>query len=511
MTLPDRCARLGVLLLAICQAAYAGSGITVLLSSPPVSLDERFANEADALNVAHLIAPGLFAFNDEGEPVPDLAESYREVDPRTVEVTLRPALTFHDGSQLTPRDVKATLDGLRAPELRAFKASKFEPIEHVEITSERTVRIHLKRPYAPLLAELTIGIVPEGRARPPGAEAQSRSPIGAGPFRLASWPDGDHIELVPFDGYYGGKPRISGLHFRVVRDDNTQALELLSGGADLASAVEPTMLPKLDGNPHLSARSKPGTAFAYLAFNLRSGPTADVRVRRALCMALDPTEIVERKFRGLAVPATGMLPTTHWAYAPTTGCRRDLEAASRLLDEAGFPKDARGKRPLSLSYKTSTNHFRQSIALILKSQMEALGIEVNVTSLEFNTLRRDQQHGNFQMFTMRWEAVIEPDLMRQVFSTQYIPGPENDFVGLNRVAYRNPELDDVLERASRAPRSERKALYAKALAVLDRDLPYAPLWHERSVYVVSDRLADFEPSAHGFLTPLARAREVPSR
>lgn len=503
-----RCALL-LAVLAGCRAEPPRSGITVLIESPALSLDNRFALDANSQRIAQLIAPGLITFNDESEPIPLLAESYRELDPQTLEFILRPGLTFHDGARLTSRDVKATLDGMREPELKSPKSDKFEPIESVEIVDERTVRVHLKRPYAPILAEMVITIVPEGRARMPGAQAQDHNPVGAGPFRLVSWPDEEHIELAPFDGYFEGKPRLSSLHFRVVRDETTRVLELLKGRADLVvNAISPAVLPVIEKEPHLAVLSKPGTGYAYLNFNVRSGPTADVRVRRAICQALEMKDIVDHKFHGLAVPATGMLPATHWAYAPTPGCHRDLAAAGKLLDEAGYPKDARGKRALRLAYKTSTDRFRKSIALVLKEQMEGLGIDVEVRSLEFGTFMNDLRHGNFELATLKWSTIIEPDLLRQVFSAKYIPTAANAFGGLNRAGYQNPELDALLEKASLVPHAERKELYARALAILDRDLPYVPMWHESSVSVISDRLAGYEPSAHGFFTPLASAREV---
>ncbi|HLL52989.1 MAG TPA: ABC transporter substrate-binding protein, partial [Myxococcaceae bacterium] len=388
------------------------------------------------------------------------------------------------------------------------KADKFEPIARVEAVDPRTVRFHLKRAYAPILADLSISIVPASRARMPGARAQDRTPIGAGPFRFISQPDEEHLELAPFDGYHGGKPALSALHFRVVRDETTRVLEMMKGRADLAfNVVSPAVIPLLSKQPRLRVLSKPGTGYAYVVLNTRSGPTADARVRQAVCHALAVDEIVEHKFHGLAVPATGMLPKDHWAYAPTPGCQRDLEKAGRLLDEAGYPARA-GKPRLTLTLKTSTDRFRKSIGLVFKEELAKAGIEVEVRSLEFGTLLNDMRRGNFELGTLKWASVIEPDLLRQVFSSQYIPSQANGFGGLNRGGYQNPEVDELLAKASVSSMEERKAQYAEALRLIDRDVPYVPLWHESSVAVVSDRLQDFTPSAHGFLRPLANAREV---
>lgn len=496
------------LVLAACRPEGPRAGITVLLESVPDSLDNRIALSANGQRISQLIAPGLVTFDDQSEVVPDLAESYRMPDPTTVEFTLRPKLTFHDGSPLTSKDVVATFEGLVDPAFKSPKADKFEPIAKVEAVDPRTVRFHLKRAYAPILAELTISIVPESRARMPSARAQDRTPLGAGPFRFVAQPDDEHVELAPFEGYYGGKPAISALHFRVVTDETTRVLELLKGRADLAVNVFSfSVLPALKESPRLRVLARPGTGYAYMVFNTRSGPTADPRVRQALCHAVSVAQVVEYKFHGYAVPATGMLPKDHWAYAPTAGCSVDLAEAGRLLDAAGFPKKP-GEPRLTLTLRTSTDRFRKSIALVFKEQLAKADIDVEVRSLEFGTFMNDLRHGNFEVATLKWAAVIEPDLMRQVFSSQYVPTPANNFGGLNRGGYKNPEVDQVLAEAAGASREERKALYAKALRLVDRDLPYLPLWHESTVAVISNRLQDFQPSAQGFLTSLASAREV---
>jgi peptide/nickel transport system substrate-binding protein len=386
-----------------------------------------------------------------------------------------------------------------------------EPIASVEAVDPLTVRFHLKRPYAPLLAQLTFGILPRGRVSGSSRKLQDRHPIGAGPFRLVAWPDEDHLELAANDHFWAGTPKVPLLHVRVVRDETTRVLELLKGRADLVqNALAPAVLPVFASDKHLRVISRDGTGYAYLAFNLREKPLDDVRVRRAICMAIDVAPIVEHKFHGLAVPATGMLPREHWAYEKTTPCPHDLAAAKRLLEEAGYhDPDGDGPAPrMVLSFKTSTDRFRRSVALVLKDELAQIGIALDVRSLEFGTFFGDVRKGNFQLFTLKWAAIVEPDFMRSVFGSEFIPSAQNQFAGLNREAYANPELDALLERASHGDPALRRTLYGKAQEILAHDLPYLPLWHESTVAVASDRLQDFEPSSQGFFWPLAFAREV---
>lgn len=501
-----------------CRSAPVQRGIAILIESPPDSLDNRLALTTAGQRIAQLISPGLVTFDDQSQPVPDLAESYRELDGQTIEFTLRDHLTFHDGAPLTSADVKSTFDGVGDATLGSPKAEKFDAIASVEAVDLRTVRFHLKRPYSPILAELSLSIVPSERARGEKARLQDRHPIGAGPFQFAAQPNDEQLELLPFDGYYGGKPRISRLTVRTVRDQTTRVLELMKGRADLViGAVSPAVFPMLESNPSLGVVALPGSAYAYLGLNVHQGPLADVRVRRAICSALDVRPIIDTKFHGLAQPATGMLPKAHWAYSPTAGCHRDLKLAAQLLDEAGYWSAAPGsavppaqsaKPRLRISMKTSTDRFRKSIALIFKEQLAEAGIDVEIRSLEFGTFYNDVRKGNFELFSLMWSSVIEPDLLRWAFSARNIPDAANHFGGLNRTGYSNPAIEPLLDQATRGSPEQRRAIYARVLEILDADLPYIPLWHESSPAVVSSRLQDFVPSAHGFFSPLAKAREA---
>jgi peptide/nickel transport system substrate-binding protein len=495
-----------------CRAEAPVDGVTVILESPPDSLDDRFALTANGQRLASLITPGLLAFDDASQPVPVLAESFREVSPTVMEFTLRPGLTFHDGTALTAEDVKATYDGLRDAAVRSPKAERYAVVARVEAVDARTVRFHLKRPHAPLLAELSAGILPAERAGASGVVAQGEHPVGAGPFRFEAQPDEEHLTLVPFAGWYAGAPALPRVHFRVVRDETTRVLELLKGRADLAvNVVSPAVLPVLRRERHLRVLSRPGTGFAYVGLNLREGPLADVRVRRALCHLVDVGPVVEHKLHGMATASRGLLPRAHWAWAPASGCGYAPEEAARLLDDAGYPDpDGPGGRPrLTLSLKTSTDRLRRAVGLVLKEQLARGGVQVEVRALEFGTFFEDVRRGRFELFTLKWASVMEPDLLRGAFHSANIPGPENQWGGFNRGALRDSALDAVLEEAARVPREERKSLYVDAQQRLDALMPILPLWHEDSVAVVSSRLEGFEPSAHGLLTPLARARLAP--
>ncbi|MFL5319448.1 MAG: ABC transporter substrate-binding protein, partial [Myxococcaceae bacterium] len=281
--------------------------------------------------------------------------------------------------------------------------------------------------------------------------------------------------------------------------------------ADLLNAVAPPVLPVLQESENVQVRSEEGLGFAYLLPNVRSGPLSDVRVRQAICHGIDTKIVVDAKFHGLATPATGFLPSSHWAYLPTEGCSFDPARAMKLLDEAGYPDPDGPGGPLprlTISYKTSTDRFRKSIALVFREQLKAIGIDVDVRSLEFGTLFSDIKKGNFELTSLKWSTVFEPDLMRQVFAVSAIPTAANNWNGFNRGGFQNPALDETLDRAMKANPEDRAALYGTAQQVISKELPYISLWHEKSLAVTSTRLQGFVPDPNGDLRPLEDCTEV---
>ena len=206
------------------------------------------------------------------------------------------------------------------------------------------------------------------------------------------------------------------------------------------------------------------------------------------------------------MPAQGLLPRTSWAWAPVTGCAYNPQEAARLLDAAGYPEPPEGGPRLTLHLKTSTDRLRRSIALVLREQLARGGVAVEVRSLEFGTFFNDIRRGNFELYTLKWASILEPDLLRGAWHSANVPTEANHWGGLNRGALRDSALDALLDEATHASPSERRALYARAQQRLDALVPMVPLWHESTVAVVSQRLQGFEPSPHGLFTPLARAR-----
>ncbi len=492
------------------RPAWPADTVVLLVESPPETLDRRLALSAVAENVAGLLEPGLLRIADDGRPVPDLAESYEQTDPITYLFTLRRGLRFSDGSPLVAADVAATFESLLSPRLASPLAAKFSALSKVEALDDLHVRVRLRAPLAPFLAEMTMGIVPARRQAAPGETGFGRRPAGAGPFRFVSWPDEEHLLLQANPNYYAGAPPIRHLLVETVRDETTRALALESGHADIAvNAISPPLLARLASVPGIAVLRRPGAGTAYLMFRMDDPRLSHRKVREAIACAIDRQALVRYKLLGYGEVADSLLPPQSWAHGPPRPRPgRDLARAQALLDEAGFPRGPDGFR-FTLGLKTSTDRFRRSVAAAIAQELSEAGIRVRQEPLEFGTFFSDIRRGEFQIAAMKWVPILEPDLLYWVFDSASIPAAANGFTGFDREGYRDPVLDGILEAARTAPtRRERAADYARAQDILARDLPYFVLWYEDSVAVVRDDIEGFRPSPFGFFDGLATARRV---
>ena len=220
-------------------------------------------------------------------------------------------MRFHDGREMTSADVAYTFRRFLDPSVVARRKGAYRDLASVDVAGTHTVAFRLKAPSASFPINLVMGIVPDGT----GAEA-ARRPIGSGPYRLQSFAPDDHVLLAAFEGYYRGAARNAGLIFKVVPDETMRGLELRKGSGR----------PRRQ-RPRARRRARPaqgasagdprgsGTDYAYIAFNFRDPGCKIVRVRQAIGYAIDQKAIVEYLRRGLARPATGIVPPMSWAYA----------------------------------------------------------------------------------------------------------------------------------------------------------------------------------------------------
>ncbi len=469
--------------------------VRILVEAGVQELDPRFALSAYSVKVCHLIHAALVSVdNQASEPRLELAESYEQPDPVTYRFTLRPGLTFHDGHPLTARDVAWTYRSIVDPALGSPYAGMFEKISEIRVLDDRTVEFVLRHRHAPFITDLVMGIVPEHLTR---ATGRFQGPVvGAGPFELVSWESDRRVVLRRFPGYaLPGRGNVRKVVIKTIQDDNSRLLALIGGSGDLVqNGVNPMLLDTLARYPDLRILTGPSVAYNYMGFNLTDPILSRREVRQAIAYGIDREAIVRSRFKGHARLATGLLAPGHWAYEPNVQTYpHDPAKAKALLDRAGYP-DPPGPAPrFTLTLKTTTNRFRRSIARLMAHQLATIGIEVKVRSFEWGTFFADVKSGNFQLYTLQWPAVVEPDLYHWIFHSSMIPTPENRGRGGNRNRYVSREVDRLIDlgRAT-VDRDERRRIYGRIQQIVALDLPYVSLWHEDNIAVTRAGITGYE-------------------
>jgi peptide/nickel transport system substrate-binding protein len=460
--------------------------LTLAIDVSPSNLDPRLGSDESSRRVQQLIFNGLLRFDDRGEPEGDLAQTWEHADPLTYVFHLRPGVRFHNGRPLTSDDVRYTMESILKDEVPSFQKGDLTVIESIETPDPATVVFHLKEPFSPFLANLGLGILPRGAGPQAGEDPQ-----GTGPYRLVQQRRDQDLLLKAFDAYFRGAPACKNLRLKVVPEAVSRQQELLKGSVDLVvNDLTPDQVQTLRGTSDLEMVTGPSNSSAYLGFNLEDPILKDVRVRQGVAYALDREKIIQVLLHGLARPSTGLLPPDNWAYEPQVRTYpHDLAKARQLLDASGHP-DPDGDGPRSrfgLTYKTTTNELAREQASVFQEQLKKVGIDLTIRSFEWGTFYDDIKAGRFQIFSLQWTQLLDPDVYRMRFGSAYLPP-----AGFNRVRYVNPEVDRLLAEGTRATSlQERKKIYSRIQQILSEDLPYVNLWHKSNFAVMRKRVQGF--------------------
>jgi peptide/nickel transport system substrate-binding protein len=497
---------LALALLSGCRTAPRDPDTVVfLIESSPTNLDPRIGTDAQSEHIDELLFDGLVARDSNFQFKPALAESWEQPNPLTYVFHLRGGVRFHDGRELTARDVLWTVDSMRSAQspgaVITAKANSYASIQSIEARDERTVVFHLRHADNFLLINLStgaMGIVPSGSGRD-----FWQHPVGTGPFRFVSQQIDQNVLLERNPLSWSTVPRIPRVRFAVVPDAITASLELEKGSADVAvNSLPMDALAALEARPNLAVERTVGTQIQYLGFNMRDPLLRDVRIRQAIACAIDRDLIIRTLQRGHAQPALSLLPVSHWAYSSAVE-HYDYNPvrAAQLLDEAGHRADRDGVR-LHLTMKTSSDEGTRLLAAVLQQQLAQVGIALELRSFESATFYADVRRGAFQIYSLRWIGGNEqPDIFGYAFSsTSFSPA------GGNRSHYSNPRLDVLLEDAAQsADSARRRADYVEAQQILARDLPAFNLWYRDTIVVHSRRLTHVAATPSGSFSFLETA------
>ena len=506
-------------LAAVATAAAGCRGRSAAVAPSNDLLIVGYDREPDTLNrfsthiledIQTCIVEGLTTTDEQMRVVPLLATDVPTVENDGVtlrgdggmDVTwkLRPGVTWHDGTPFTSADVQFTVEAINGPNYNPESTDGFDRITSVDTPDPLTAVVHYKEIYAPYDIQFIRGALPkhilQGRDID-RAQDYNRNPLGTGPYHVVEWKAGEHILLERVPHYWRGDqyPKIRRLLFTFIANTNTRINQLKSGEVHVVPLVPWDKYRELATLPSIVVARTPGNAYEHVTLNEKHFPPfADVRVRRALISALDRDEYVRTILDGLAPVALGPIQPVSWAYTDrVTRYPFDPAKARALLDEAGWrlaPDGIRERAGTRLAFTLITQAgyaIRENIAQAIERQLRDVGVDVKVELQDGTAISAIWFEGRFDAMLHWWQMPSDPEL------TTFFAADRTPPAGRNINYFVDDELTRLLYASDRTvDRAARKALLARAQAIVVDQVPEIPLYTVTRLDAVPASLTHFK-------------------
>jgi peptide/nickel transport system substrate-binding protein len=419
------------------------------------------------------IYDSLMKFDEDRQLQPNLAESVTPNADGTVwTITMRPNITFHDG---TPADAEAVKLNIDTRKTDPLAGAALDPVEEVVVTGPLTAEVHMKAPWfgydATLAAQGGYLVAPTTINDP----SDDPKPIGTGPFEFKAWNKGSSFEVVRNDSYWqAGKPYLDGITFTIVPDQTALLAALRAGDVDLAMSDDANVIKTLRSDADLHSVEDVNAETAYVQMNEAAPPFDNVHARRALAYATDQQSLIDSVGQGIGLPAESpYTEDSQWHVADAKYVTYDPDKAADEL--AAYQSDT-GQSKLSFGLKLSTGGVFPQVAVALQAQWAAAGIDAQITELEQATFLADSFLGNYQANIFRNFGYVNPDSNYLFWHSSTAKG-----IGVGSINFTQtkvPAVDEGLDgaRASNDD-TQRKAYYDQVQQALNQELPYVWLYH----------------------------------
>jgi peptide/nickel transport system substrate-binding protein len=457
-------------LAALPASAQVKDAIVIDLPNDAATLDPHVQWDTDSYTVYRNIFDNLVTRDTAGKIVPQIATAWRYKDDTTLEFDIRPGVTFHDGSALTAEDVAFSIVRIINPAFKSPQLSQFDQISSATAEGSKVV-MKTKTPYPALIAQLVkLSIVPKAVVEKMGDQAFNLAPVGSGPYKLATWQKGVQSNLVANDAYWGGKPPFKTATFRVVPDVATRVADLRTGRADIVRQLGPDEATALKSEAQLQVLSGATERIGYMFINAQAGPTADIRVRRAIAHSIDQKSLIDALLQGFGNPVNIVLTPANFGYvADVKGYKFDQAKAKALVKEAG----AEGK---TLTFLTSPAYDRRVVEA-LQQMIQEVGLKVDIVALDHPTFLRRRQGRPDEAGSLsfgRWSCACQ-DADGTLFPLIHKSSGWS--------AYRNPKADALLEEARQTlDKEKRLSAYKQVQEIIAADAPFVPLYQAAVIY-----------------------------
>lgn len=459
-------------------AAQSGGTMRIHMATDIQQLDPHLVTAWNDYCPWESMFSSLTALDRDFQPVPDLAQSWTQPDPKTYVFQLRKGVLFHSGREMKAADVKFSLERIQSLGGRSKWFTLILDLDKVEVLDDYRVRLLLKQPSAPFLANLAFATI----VAPENVEKIGLEPIGTGPFRFVERVPNSHLLVRRWDKFYvPGQPKVDEIRWVPVVEPATRVANLRTGTADIISEVPHATLTELRSTPGIVLHD-PKASSAYAVIQLKHAPPLDnKKVRQALAMLVDREALHRSVFFGVGTTAQGCnpFPVGHWAHADVNCPKYDPEGAKKLLAEAGYPQG------LDLEWKVQNNPQPTKIAEVCKETFKRGGVNVKLVQLEFATwiqqVYRDKQ---FQIGQTTFLREADPDGL--VVSALFTGGQNNPG------GYSTKDMDTLLTQGRGELNVEkRKAIYKRIAEIVADEVPWIRIQPNPFIWAATSKVGGF--------------------
>src|SRR5690242_3185558 len=475
MKLLGLAATAAALVLSFQSSALAQSTLRIGLAEDPDILDPTMARTYVGRIVFSAFCDKLFDIDEKLNIVPQLALSYSTSDDgKEVAIKLRPGVKFHDGEPFDAEAAKSSLERhMNFP--GSFRKPELATVDHVDVVDPLTVKLVLKQPFSPLVAQLTdrAGMMVSPKAAKEAGDKFGLKPVCAGPYKFVERVQQDRIVGERFADYWNkDNVFIDKVVFLPIVDATVRLANLKSGGLDLIERVLATDIKDVRADSKLKLSTALELGYFGLTINIAKdkakGPLSQSdKVRQALSLSIDRDAITQVVFNGEFVPGNQWVSPEHPYYQKSFPVpAREVAKAKALMKEAGV----NGR--ISVDFMVPKGAETQAVAEVIQAMAAEIGIDMKIRVTEFATSLKQAEAGEYQAYLLAWSGRTDPDGNSYSFYKCKAP---NNYMG-----YCNPEIDKLLDE-SRIPSDQgaRKAIFEKIEKIISDDDPIIYLYHRR--------------------------------
>ncbi|MCB9946261.1 MAG: ABC transporter substrate-binding protein [Rhodospirillaceae bacterium] len=507
--------RLTILAAAMATAASlavppaSAEDLTIALASEATSIDPHFHNTGNNNQIVFHIFDTLIKQGSSQELEPGLATSWGPIDDTTWEFHLREGVTFHDGSPFTADDVVFTLERApNVPDSPSSFAGSINSITEVIVVDDYTIQFKTAAAYPLMPNDLSVVRIisrENGEGATTADYNSGAAAIGTGPYKLVEYVPGDRIVLTANDDYWDGRPEWDNVTFRPITSDPARVAALLAGDVDVIASVPTADIAQLADNPDVVLSQGVSNRVIYLHIDsarevspmvtAKDGseipnPFRDVRVRRAISMAIDRNAIVEQVMEGVAIPAGQLLPDGFFGVSENIEVPTyDPDGARALLEEAGYPDGFAVTIAGPNDRYINDEQIVQAIAQMLARVGIDASVETMPRSVYFGRATGGENGSEFSLMLVGWgsDTGEASSPLRALLATK---NPELGWGSTNRGGYSSAEMDAALTEAMQTVDDTRRAeLLARACEIAMGDVGLIPTHFQVNTWATRPGLA----------------------